>query len=171
MKRKGRNIILSMWGAIVLLLVGGRLDAQSYTNAVGVRIGESSGLTLKSFTRSGALEFIISVWPNDLALFALYERYHPLGDNGVSFYYGGGAHLAFNTWHRHYYRSDDYYNRWWYQDRNGFGIGLDAIAGLEYKLPGAPLAFSIEFKPYMEVNRDRNVYVSPDPGVGIKYTF
>jgi hypothetical protein len=169
--RKGRNIILGMWGAIVFLLVGGKLDAQSYSNAVGLRIGESSGLTLKTFTGSGAFDFIISAWPNDLALFALYERNHPLGDNGVSWYYGGGAHITFNTWHRYYYRNEYYYNRWWYHERGGVGIGLDAIVGLEYKLPNAPFAFSLDIKPYMEVNRDRNIYVSPDPGLGIKYTF
>ncbi|MFI5203869.1 MAG: hypothetical protein ACHQF2_05180 [Flavobacteriales bacterium] len=170
--RKGRNIVLSTWGAFVFLLVGGKLEAQPYPNAVGVRFGESSGLTLKTFAGSGAFDFIISVWPNDLAVFALYERYHPLGDNGLNLYYGGGVHVAFNTIRNDEYRyRHEYYEKWWYHQRNGFGFGLDAIVGLEYKLENAPVAFSIELKPYMEINRIGNVFVSPDPGVGVKFTF
>jgi hypothetical protein len=167
--RKGRNKVLKTWGAIVFLLVGGKLDAQPYSTAVGVRVGESSGLTFKTFVGSGAFDFIISAWPNDLAVFALYEKNHPLGENGLSLYYGGGMHVAFNT--RRYYYYYEHHNRWWYHRRDGVGIGIDGIMGLEYKFRTVPLALSLDIKPYFEVNTDRNVYVSPDPGLGIKFAF
>lgn len=143
-----------------------------YNTAIGLRAGESSGVTIKHFINDGAaLDFLISAWPNDLAIFGLYEKHQPIGNaNGFNFYYGAGAHVAFNTYRRAYYY-DRYHDYWWYHNRGGFGIGIDGIIGIEYKFPGIPLALSLDIKPYLEFNTDHNIYFSPDPGLGIKVAF
>lgn len=154
-------VLLSGWG-----------KAQ-YNTAIGVRVGESSGITVKHFMGSdAALDFLVSFWPNDMAIFCVYEKHKQLGSaQGLNFYYGGGGHLAFNTYRYRAYYYDRYGRAWWYRDRGGFGVGIDGVLGLEYKIPGAPLAFSLDIKPFIEFNTDRNIYFSPDPGLGIKVAF
>ncbi len=147
------------------------IDTPNYKTAIGLRGGESSGLSIKHFTGKGAIEGIVSVWPNDLALFLLYEIHRPaFGVEGLNWYYGAGGHVAFYTRRRAYYY-DRYGNYWWYRGRRGFGLGIDGIVGLEYKIPPIPLAISIDLKPFVEVNTDGNVYPALDPGIGIKLTF
>lgn len=164
------------------LIAAMRLDAQEvpeqnttyYNNAFGLRAGESSGITFKHFKGNNtAYEFILSAWPNDLSIFGLYEKYKPINElSGLNFYYGGGGHVAFNTYSRVYYRTySDGRAYWWYKERSGFGLGIDGIVGLEYKFRGIPLAISLDLKPYIEFNTDDHVYWSPDPGLGIKVTF
>jgi len=152
------------------ILLAGWSKAQ-YNTAIGLRVGESSGITVKHFTGRGALDFLVSFWPNDLGLFCVYEIHQPIGSQGFNLYYGGGGHLAFNTYRYRAYYYDRYGRAWWYRDRGGFGIGIDGIVGLEYKIPNVPLAFSLDIKPFIEFNTDRNIYFSPDPGLGIKVAF
>ena len=154
-----------------LIFTAGTTKAQ-YNTAIGLRAGGSSGLTIKQFLGTGnALDFLISFWPNDLAVFCVYEKHQQLGNaQGLNFYYGGGGHLAFNTYRSAVYR-DRYGNYWWYRNRDGFGLGIDVIAGLEFKFPEVPLAISLDLKPYIEFNTDHNIYWSPDPGLGIKVAF
>lgn len=153
------------------LLLAGQTKAQ-YNTAIGLRAGESSGITIKHFINNGAaLDFLVSFFPNDLGVFCLYEKHQQIGNAaGLNFYYGAGGHLAFNTYRSVYYH-DRYGRYWWYHNREGFGLGIDGIVGLEYKIPSIPLAFSLDLKPYIEFNTDRNVYFSPDPGIGIKVAF
>lgn len=167
---------LKITAFIAFIALSAPANAQ-YKTAIGLRAGESSGLTIKHFTNeTTAWDFIISFWPNDLSVFALYEKHKPLGSN-FNLYYGVGGHLAFNTWgpRRGYYYYDDrgrYRGRgWWYRDRDGFGLGIDGILGLEFKVPDIPLAISLDIKPYIEFNTDRNIYWSPDPGLGLKIAF
>ena len=70
--KKLRTILL-----VTLLFCSTGSFSQDYNTAVGLRFGESSGLTIKHSIKSGMLEFIISAWPNDLTVFGLYEKYKP----------------------------------------------------------------------------------------------
>lgn len=171
MKKKLHKILL-----LALVLGCGSLANAQYNTAIGLRAGESSGLTVKHFLggagSSNALEFIVSAFPNDLAIFCIYEKHKPLGNGeGFSLYYGAGGHVAFDTYRRGYYYYDRHGRAWWYRDRAGFGIGVDGMLGIEFKIPDVPLAFSLDLKPYIEFNTDRNMYWSPDPGLGIKVAF
>ncbi|HYG50368.1 MAG TPA: hypothetical protein VD905_05665 [Flavobacteriales bacterium] len=154
--------------AVVAFLISLNLQAQ---NAVGLRVGGTSGVTFKHYSGLNAYEFIIGAWPNDLTITGLYERYDHLSDDpGFSFYYGAGAHAAFNTYRRVYYY-DSYRDRWWYAQRGGFGVGINGIIGLEYAFREIPLALSLDLKPFIEINTDDHIYWSPDPGLGVKIKF
>jgi hypothetical protein len=141
-----------------------------YNTAIGVRAGETSGLTIKHFTgENRAIEAIVGIWPNALGLTALYEKHADADAEGLKWYYGGGGHINFAT-HRvtYTYREGERYVYHYY--RNDAGFGIDGILGLEYKIPQIPFALSLDIKPFLEISNTGIVYVSLDPGLGIKVT-
>lgn len=87
---------------------------------------------------------------SQFTLRGLYEWTMPVINDDFNFYYGVGGHLGAA------------YSR--------FAIGVDAIVGLEYCIPGVPLALSLDYKPFVN-------FVTPringlwDFGLGIKFTF
>lgn len=146
----------------------------SFTNAVGLRIGQTSGLTFKHFFSSGnATEAILSASPYSLGITGLYERYINTEAKGLSWYYGAGGHLGVGlfqtTYYPPYYSEDRYKAR--YGNYPGVAVGIDGILGLEYKFPKIPIAMSLDVKPFMEVNSTPNIFLAIDPGFGIKYTW
>ena len=148
------------------------LSAQEYKNAVGVRFGGTSGLTYKhSYAQSSAIEGILGFFDNGISVTGLWER-HPQAFNveRLHWYYGGGLHLAFYDEQARFGWDEvrDIPDR----DDNDIGIGVDGIAGLEYKfISGFPLAVSLGIKPFVEFDTDGDVGVALDPGIGIKVLF
>jgi hypothetical protein len=149
--------------------------SNSYRTAIGIRVGETSGLTVKHFFGgSNAVEGILGIWPYAFGITGLYEHYVSTGLRGLSCYFGLGGH--FNTigsglvYYPYYYYHDRYYlYRYNYP---GMGIGVDGIIGAEYKIPKIPFAISFDIKPLIEINNaSRSIYTSLDPGLGIKFTF
>lgn len=138
----------------------------NYSTAIGLRAGETSGLTIKKSLGSNALEGIIGVWGSGFSFTGLYEWVAPTNVGGLNWYYGLGGHLAVGTGY-YYYRS----RRAGYYRSGGFGVGVDGIVGIEYKIPSAPIAFSLDLKPYFEIYSGGGVFSSLDPGLGIKIAF
>ncbi len=141
-------------------------ENSTYQTAIGLRAGETSGLTLKQFfSTSGAFEGIVGLWNNGMSATFLLETYAPAFNvHGLNWYYGGGGHAAFET--RYYYFEGRRYNH-----AGGIGLGLDGIIGIEYKILPIPFAISLDLKPYVEVNTDGRFYLGPDPGIGLKFAF
>lgn len=156
----------------ILLVTAGNFAASSqslsdsYRAAVGLRAGETSGLTLKINTKKGpALEFIAGLWNNWISFTGLYEKNAPAFKvDGLRWYYGGGGHLAFAT-------RSNYYEGRSYASGEDYGFGIDGIVGLEYKIPQIPIALSLDMKPLMEIYRNGNLNFGFDPGFGVKFTF
>jgi hypothetical protein len=160
-KAIGFNLVL----LFTVSLYGQSLD-EDYRFALGLRAGETSGITFKFPIKNSAnIELIAGFWYDWFNLTALYEKTANAFDVvGMNWYYGGGGHISFLTNDlrndgRFYSRGEDY------------AIGLDGIVGLEYKIPPIPLAVSIDLKPLFEVYRNGDVYFGIDPGLGIKFTF
>jgi hypothetical protein len=146
-------------------------ESGDYTNAFGLRGGETSGLTFKhKFENNNAMEFILGTSPFALSLTGLYEKYVPTGARGLQCYFGGGGHIAnqYNYTRYYDYYRDRYYYRTYY---NGPAVGIDGIMGIEYKIPKAPFAFSFDLKPNFEVAPGSPIYGSIDPGLGVKLAF
>jgi hypothetical protein len=140
----------------------------NYNTAVGLRAGGTSGLTLKqALGNNKAIEGIIGIWNYGFTVTGLYEIYAPTKTSGLNWYYGVGGHLAANVGYRYWYdsRRDKYYKN------GGLGLGIDGIIGLEYKVPNAPIAFSLDLKPFIELNTAGPFYAALDPGLGIKVAF
>ena len=155
---------------IIALSVAASSFAQSYKNAVGIRGGETSGITWKhTLGSSSAFEGIFGVWGHGLSVTGLDEKSVPAFNvDGFIWYYGAGAHVAFESGRYGWY---DYGKRRKYYYPGGTGVGVDGILGLEYAIPNAPIALSFDLKPFVEFNTHGGAWISMDPGLGIKVTF
>jgi hypothetical protein len=128
------------------------VSAQDYNWAIGVRGGAFSGLTVKKNNDSSALEFGAS-WGlgNYLTVDGVYEWQQPVITDGFNLYYGVGAFLgAFEK---------------------AFAVGAEAVVGLEYKIANVPLAFSLDYRPAIDVLHLNNMSGFYNFGFGIKYCF
>lgn len=154
--------------AAICLGLSTALNAQlDYGTAIGLRAGGTSGLTVKGSMGDRAVEGIIGIWNYGFTITGLYEWITPTSASGLNWYYGVGGHVAVNTGYHYWYdsRRDRYYRN------GGFGLGIDGIVGIEYKIPRAPIAFSLDLKPFIELNTAGGMYGALDPGLGIKVAF
>lgn len=140
-----------------------------YHTSIGIRVGGTSGVTLKHYYRpTMAIEGIIGTFGNGFSITGLIQKSANAFDlEGLNWYYGGGAHVAFYNGNR-YYRL--YGREVVYRENHDVGIGINGIIGLEYRLPdNVPVAFSLDLKPFIEVDSDGDVGVAPDMALGIKF--
>lgn len=161
-------------GIVFLLLGISLLGNAQYKFAVGLRSGGTTGVTLKSNTSStSAIEGIFGFWGSGISATGLYEKRQNAFDvAGMYWYYGYGVHVSvyeskfngnFNPYWGERYEPDP--------GVNAVGLGLDGITGLEYKIPEIPLSVHIEVKPFLEFTTTGNVWLSFDPGLGLRLVF
>lgn len=162
---------------LISLFVGVNFPAAAqnapYSIAFGLRAGETGqmcGGTIKGFvTNSLALEGMFGYWHKGLTVTALAEQHYPLFRvRGLNWYFGGGLHVAGQTGYSRWY---DVQGRGTVYEDGGMGFGIDAIFGVEFKIPVAPVAFSIDFKPYTEINSHGQLGGGLDPGLSVKLAF
>lgn len=149
------------------------VDQNNYKTAIGLRAGETSGLTIKQFIGGqNALEGIIGAWNHGFSFTLLYER-HTMAFNleSLNWYYGIGGHASVNAGRFIYAYNDRNRGRYDYYVPGTVGFGVDGIFGLEYQIPNTPLATSFDIKPYVEAYNTGGVWMSLDPGIGIKVKF
>lgn len=149
------------------------VDQNTYRTAIGLRAGETSGLTIKQFIGGpNAIEGIIGAWNHGFSLTLLYER-HTTAFNvsELNWYYGIGGHASVNAGRFIYYKYPRNYGRYEYYTTGTVGLGIDGIFGLEYQIPNTPLAASFDLKPYVELFNTGGYWMSLDPGIGFKVKF
>jgi len=160
---------------IIAFLVGAicsyNINAQDSHTEIGLRLGESTGLTFKYISPTDkAIEAIIGMWNNALNVTVLSEKYVPTGFTGINWYYGVGAQAGFLT--NHYFYVVNEYGKYYDIHYGGYlGFGIDGMLGLELKIPAVPFAVSVELKPFAEINTRGTSYFDPDPGLGLKLAF
>ncbi|RYD72345.1 MAG: hypothetical protein EOP53_22100 [Sphingobacteriales bacterium] len=128
----------------------------TYSTGIGVRLGNTPGITVKKFiTERSAVEGILHVFrePNydGFVVTGMYEWHvQAFQINRLNWYFGAGLHAgAYQLRSDHKIISDSE------PDSNGTLYGADAIIGLEYKLASAPLTFGIDFKPSLTIPSNR----------------
>ena len=137
--------------AVILLLSVAASQAQSkstnsstYTTALGVKVWDGGGITLKHFFNDrNAGELIGYFWRNGVRFTGLYEIHGDInGAEGLRWYIGPGAHIGF------------------YNSKYGDGSfgGIDGVLGLDYKFSGAPINLSIDWQPSFEFGDNRGFY-------------
>jgi hypothetical protein len=162
----------------ISLLTSNSAKAQQYETGIGVRLGGiSQGITLKHFIGGNdALEGILSFGHHAFFITGLYENHHAFPNaEGLSWFWGGGAHVGFFTngydYDYIYYKyrgnhiivhDDDY-------DGSSFLFGGDFILGMEYKLQTAPVAFSLDVKP--QIDFVPGLYAYWDGALTVRFTF
>ena len=134
----------------------GGANNSSYTTALGVKVWDGGGLTLKHFfNANNAAELIGYFWNQGFRITGLYEIHGPIsGAAGLKWYIGPGAHIGF-------------YNT---KSGNGSFAGIDGVLGLDYKFNGAPINLSLDWQPSFEFGDTRG-FVGSWGGLGIRYTF
>ncbi len=131
-------------------------SAQDYNWGIGVRGGGmASGLTIKhALGSSSALDISVSgYYDGGVYASGLYELVNDLGSN-FNFYYGLGAHIGIGD-------SDD---------DGSFALGVDGVVGVEYKIPVAPIAFSFDYRPALNIITNP-YFAGYDFGFGVKFVF
>jgi hypothetical protein len=151
---------------VVALLFSFAANAQpngsSYQTAVGVKFYPGA-ITLKHFTKSNtALEGLAYFWNYGFRFTGLYEIHGEIeGAEGLRWYVGPGAHIGFwnNDWKDRYPGRD-----------HGVAIGIDGVVGLDYKISGAPLNFSLDWQPSFNFV-GYSYFEGGWGGFAIRYTF
>ncbi len=150
--------------AVLLLSPSTSWAQESYQHGLGLRLGSSYGISYKTFLKNNlAFEGILSSryygyrgnpgngWGNNNyrhryyrsggTITGLLEYHIPIEKvPELSFFVGGGLHLAF-------WQGDDddpFYDD---EDRSYAIFGLDAIFGVEYVFKDLPLALAFDIKP------------------------
>jgi hypothetical protein len=150
------------------LLFSQRSLAQDYKTAVGLKFGGyENGPSVKYFMDQGtALEGVLGFRNHGLVITGLYEIHVPAFNvDKLKFYYGFGAHIGGTgkgTYNR-YNGDDEVYHS------NHLLLGADGVVGLEYTIPNAPIAVSLDLNPRAELAT--GPYFDIAPGLGVKYTF
>lgn len=133
-----RKSLLSILFISALTFSTSSLKAQ-YKNALGVRLGDSYGVTFKTFLQSNkALDFILNVRNRDsyssFRFTGLYEVHNPInGAPGLRWYYGGGGTIGSYKYKK--------------IDESDIYLSADGVLGLDYKFDGAPINVALDWKP------------------------
>ncbi|WP_139924861.1 hypothetical protein [Hymenobacter sp. DG01] len=109
--------------------------AQKYRTAAGLRLGKNNyGLTVQQkILDKTTLEGLALVGTREVSATVLAERHFGILGPSLNYYFGAGGHLGNH------------------KDTGGFG-GLDALAGVEYKIAFTSFVLSLDFKPTVEFN-------------------
>lgn len=131
-------------------------NSSSYTTALGVKVWDGGGISLKHFFNpKNAGELIGFFWRDGVRFTGLYEIHGDFAEaQGLKWYIGPGAHVGF------------YGNKY----GNGAFIGVDGVLGLDYKFSGAPINISLDWQPSIEFGAGRG-FTGSWGGLGIRYTF
>lgn len=130
--KKGVGII------ICVCLLSFQAAAQKYSTALGLRFGNQNyGITAKQrIFKTLAVEGMMTASERELLGTFMLVKHFPIIGRGLNAYIGGGGHIG---------------------GLKDFGpvLGVDAMLGLEIKIPFVPLTASVDFKPaYHIVHED-----------------
>ena len=136
-----KKLIITLTLVIVMVTAA---NAQDYNNAIGIRGGLFSGLTLKHFIGDrAALEALLETRWSGLGVTGLYEIHANAFDvDRLNWYYGGGAHIGF-------YNGSN--TKWGTANTSYSVIGIDGILGIEYNIPDIPINISLDYKPVFNI--------------------
>jgi hypothetical protein len=135
---------------------------------VGLKFGGyENGPSIKYFTNNAiALEGVIGFRSHGVVFTGLYEVHQvAFGVNALKFYYGAGAHIGAEGAgvYQSFGGNSQTYNE------SHILLGVDGVLGLEYKIPNAPIAISLDLNPRAELAT--GPFFDIAPGLGLKYTF
>ena len=152
-------------------------QSQIYERQLGVRFGVTSGITGKIVkNNSVAIQGTLGFRKGGVQVYTLLEKYKPIDkkvNNSWFFYFGGGAHTGYINGYnkvRRWSNTSGYY----YEEQyvSGFVIGLDAVIGVEYQIPGTPMIVFTEFKPLLELQSFKQFHANfYDFGAGLIFRF
>jgi hypothetical protein len=142
---------------VILFTTVASSKAQDYRFALGVRLSNQSptlnnSITGKYFvTDRNAIEGLIS-FGSRFGIGALLEAHRPFNTPGLSWFYGGGAYLGFDS------------------EPSETFFGPTGIIGLDYKFNNVPLNLSLDWKPELDIIPAVN-FVPDAFALSVRFTF
>ncbi len=130
------------WGGSQGLKHGSRSSVGGYTDAISINLGGDMGVAWKRFVAPrGAIETQLgyNINRDGVMLSSVYQYHVPLAE-GFNLYVGGGLNIG--ALHLGKHRDAE------------FAFGIDPTVGFEYKIPGAPVALAIDYKPNINFTTD-----------------
>jgi len=161
---------LSILVFLTLCFWGINLSAQSYSSAIGLRLGAPAALSYKFFlNETSAVELygsyrkrgIYSYHWTAYGLGATYQIHNDLSSvaEGLKWFYGGGAGISFYSW------SDDTY----FKDEGSLGILVQGAIGLDYRFAQAPVNLSLDWKPTIALTGYNNGFGAGYGAFSVRY--
>ena len=154
-----KKIILLIVAAVAFTFT--QASAQDYRNALGLGLDFGNGSTLVGpsfkhfFNANGAGQIELLFGDHSTRLQAFYQYHQDIaGANGLKWYVGGGPGLNF-------FSVGNY-------DQTNFL--LIPMAGLDFKIPGAPIAMAFDWRPTAWIG-DNSDFEAGRFGFGFKFTF
>src|SRR5688500_19610001 len=137
---------ITLLGLAVLFLIQAEAQSRSsnssnYKTALGVKVWNGAGISLKHFLSENAVEAIGYFYRRGFRLTGLYEIHGDIaGAQGLKWYIGPGAHIGF------------------YGDKYSDGVFADlyGVLGLDYRFSGAPITISLYYQPSFEFGSCRD---------------
>lgn len=150
--------------------------SQSPDKSIGIRAGLSPGFEYRVFAGElTSYKVLLSARHQGLQLTGLKEFHVPGAFDfmpELTFVYGFGAHIGFESWNRYTYDNSIYPPVSFRERRTGPIAGLDGLAAVEYAIPQIPLVVGAEVKPYFNLFGKNFFQIQPfDFALTIKYTF
>ena len=132
-------------------------------HAVGARFGSATGFNYRyTLAEDRAIEGILSIQSNSTSrrfrMVGLYQYHKPLTPE-FSWYYGFGGSVGS-------FKYKDVHN-----DSAELALSIDGVIGVEYNVPNAPLAISLDLKPYFDFIQSSSLKIIDPFGLSIRYKF
>ncbi|MFT3980994.1 MAG: hypothetical protein QM687_11025 [Ferruginibacter sp.] len=142
---------------IVFGLAVGSASAQSYKTAVGLGIDFGTGSTLVGpaikhfFNPNSAIKGELLFGSGTTFIQAFYQYHGAFSETrNLSWYIGGGPAVGFGN--------------------NNSAFFLRPMAGLDFKIPDAPIAMSFDWRPWLYLGDGGSDFEPARFGIGINYT-
>jgi hypothetical protein len=160
------SLIAFLISVFVLTISSSSVAQKNYSTALGLRLNEGAGISVKHFLNDkNSIEGILYTRWRGFNLTGLYQVNVPVfSEPGFSFYMGGGGHIG--VWDRErspWWKNDNYYD-------TRMVIGLDGQIGLEYTFREIPLNLALDWKPLINIIGISNFWAG-DFALSLRYTF
>src|SRR5690606_18437926 len=99
-------------------------------------------------------------------LVGLYQYHKELPLNNFSWCYGFGASIG-NYTYKSYTNNQGLH----IPKNSELSLSIDGIVGVEYSLPSAPIALSLDVKPYFDFVQESTIRLFDPIGFSIRYKF
>lgn len=149
----------------IVLLISINIYSQTYQHAIGVRVGDSPGISYKFIpNRYTGIETILHYqnYIQGVLITVLYEKHaEAFHISNLNWFYGAGAHIEISDGNSEYWRDRDP------GKKSVMTIGVDGIVGLEYEIGVIPITGGLDFKPFLDIIGQRSLWA--DVALTIRY--
>jgi len=155
-------------------------NGQYYVSSAGLRMGGTSGFTYKKFfNETEAMEILLSGRNKGVQICLLFLENREMDisfSEHLFFYFGAGVHIGLEKKDRfiRIYQPPPIADQFdiIHRENTFFAMGIDGIAGVEYRLLGFPLTIGLDVKPYFNFVGMRTLdFKFWDTALSVKYTF